>query len=150
MKENVRKECHRRIGVILKSEVNAANRFKAINTLAVPIVTYSFNIINWKMNEIKKLETETRKLLTIQRMHHPKADVDRLYLPRTPSGGGGLIQIETTFKTITVGLETYLKHLEDTLLQLVWEHEKRKKLYYIQKEGKKFRQELDVPNLEKG
>ena len=36
-----------------------------------------------------------------------------------------------------------------TLLLLVWEHENRK-LYSIQKEGEKFRQELDVPNLEKG
>ena len=47
-------------------------------------------------------------------------------------------------------METYLKHSEDTLPQLVWKHEKRKKLYSIQKEGETFRQELDVLNLEKG
>ena len=82
-------------------------------------------------------------------MHHPKADLDRLYLPRT-SGGRGLTQIETAYKTTTVGLQPYLKHSEDTLLQLVGEHGKRKKLYSIQKEGETFRQELDVRNLGKG
>ena len=73
------------------------------------------------MNEIKKLDTETRKLLTIQRMQHPKADVDRLYLPRT-FRGRHLAQIETAYKTTTIELETSLKHSENTLLQLVWEH----------------------------
>ena len=34
------------------------------------------------MSEIKRLDTKTRKLLTLSKMHHPKADVDRLYLPR--------------------------------------------------------------------
>ena len=44
----------------------AANRFEVINTLAVPLVTYSFNIINWKMSEIKRLDTKTQKLLHLQ------------------------------------------------------------------------------------
>ena len=33
--------------MILKSELNAANRIEPINTLAIPVVTYSFKIINW-------------------------------------------------------------------------------------------------------
>ena len=78
MKEKVRKEYYRRVRMVLKTELNAANRFEAINTLAIPVVTYSFNIINWKMSEIKRLDTKTRKLLTLSKMHHPKADVDRL------------------------------------------------------------------------
>ena len=48
MKEKVRKEYYRRVRLVLKSELNAANRFEADNTLAVPVVTYSFNIKNWK------------------------------------------------------------------------------------------------------
>ena len=32
------------------------------------------------MSEIKRLDTKTRKLLTIHRMHHPKAEVKRMYL----------------------------------------------------------------------
>ena len=49
MKVKVRKEYYRRRRLVLKSELNAANRFEAINTLTVPVVTYRLNIINWKM-----------------------------------------------------------------------------------------------------
>ena len=38
-------------------------------------------------------------------MHHPKADVDRLYIPRK-AGGRGLVQLEITYKTTTIGLNT--------------------------------------------
>ena len=72
MKEKIRKEYHRRIRLVLKSELNAANRIDAINILAVPVVTYSFNIINWKMEELMRLDRKTRKFLTMAKMHHPK------------------------------------------------------------------------------
>ena len=71
-----------------KSELNATNKIEAINTLAVPVVTYSFNIINWQMSEIKKLDRKTRKLLTMERMNHPKAEVRRIYRPRQTGGRG--------------------------------------------------------------
>ena len=79
------------------------------NTLAVPVVTYSFNIINWTVEDLKKLDRKTRKLLTMGKMDHPKADKDRLYLPRK-SGGRGLIQIERTYKTTTIGLNAYINN----------------------------------------
>ena len=148
MKVKVRKEYYRRLRLVLKSELNAANRFEAINTLAVPVNTYSFNIRNWKMSEIKRLDTKTRKLLTIYRMHHPKADVNRMYLPRR-TGGRGLTKLETAYKSTTIGLETYLRNTDDALLQLVLQHETKKKLYAIQKEAEKFRREFRVPNLDR-
>ncbi|XP_078348127.1 uncharacterized protein LOC144633190 isoform X1 [Oculina patagonica] len=143
MKEKVRKEYYRRVRMVLKTELNAANRFEAINTLAIPVVTYSFNIIDWKMSEIKRLDTKTRKLLTLSKMHHTKADVDRLYLPRN-AGGRGLIQLEASYKTTTIGLDTYLKNTDDALIKLVQEHDGRKKLYSIQKQAEQFKQELDL------
>jgi len=36
--------------------------------------------------EIKKIERKTRKMLTIYKKHHPKADIGRLYAKR--KGGG--------------------------------------------------------------
>ena len=47
MREKIRKECFRRVRSILRSELNARNRIDAINSLALPVVTYSFTIINW-------------------------------------------------------------------------------------------------------
>ena len=79
--------------ISLKSELKSANKLEAINTLAVPVVTYSFDIINWTLQELAKLDTKTRRFLTTYKMHHPKSDVDRLYLPIT-EGGRGLIQLE--------------------------------------------------------
>ena len=43
------------------------------------------------------------KLLTCNRMHHPKADVERLYVPRHERGTE-LMQLEMIFKTTTIGL----------------------------------------------
>ena len=46
--------------------------------------------------------------LTMYKMRHPKSDVDRLYLPRT-EGGRGLIQLEPSYKSTTIGLDKYLQ-----------------------------------------
>ena len=46
MIEKVRKEHYHSILMVLKSELNSANKQEAINALVVPVVTYSFNIIN--------------------------------------------------------------------------------------------------------
>ena len=77
------KECYRRARAILKTELNTANRIEAINTLAMPVVQYSFNVINWNLKDLRRLGTKIRKMLTCYKMHHPKADKDRLYLSRT-------------------------------------------------------------------
>ena len=99
--------------------------FEAINGLAVPVITYSFNNINWKMSETRRLDTKTQQLLTIHRMHHPRADMNRMYLPRR-IGGRGLSKLETAYKSTIIGLETYLRNTDDALLQLVLQHETKR------------------------
>ena len=54
MKERLKKEYSRRLRMILKSELNASNKNTAIEALAVPVLRYSFGIINWRIEEIKK------------------------------------------------------------------------------------------------
>ena len=63
----IRKQHYRRIRIVTKSELNAVNRVEAINT---PLVAYSFNIVDWKMEDLRQLDRKTRKLLTLQRTHH--------------------------------------------------------------------------------
>ena len=65
-----------------------------------------------------KLDTKVRKFLTVYKMHHPKSDVDRLYLPRMEGGTGGL-QLELSYKSTTIGLDKYLQETQDTLLHFV-------------------------------
>jgi hypothetical protein len=57
-------------------------KLKAIGALAVPVLRYSFGIINWKIEKIRKIDRKTRNILTMYKMHHPKADIDRLYVKR--------------------------------------------------------------------
>jgi hypothetical protein len=88
MKERLKKEYSRRLRMILKSELNAKNKVTVIGRLAVPVLRYSFGIINWRLGEIKKIDRKTRKILTVYKMHHPKADIDRLYVKRKEGGRG--------------------------------------------------------------
>ena len=76
-------------------------------------------------------------------MHHPKSDVDKLYLCRT-EGGRGLIQLELSYKTTTIGLHKYLQETHDTLLHFVTDHDDRKSLYSISRQSVKFSRELGV------
>ena len=62
MKEKIRKECYRRIRAVLQSEMNAKNTLEAINTLAIPVVSYSFNVVNWNLEETKRIDRKKSKI----------------------------------------------------------------------------------------
>ena len=146
MKEKIRKEYYCRIRMVLKSELNSANKLEANNTLAVPVVTDSFNIINWTLQELAKLDTKTRNFLAMYKMHHPKSDVDRPYLPRN-EGGRGFIQLGLPYMLTTIGLDKYFQETQDTLLHFVKGHDDRKSLYSISRQSMKFSRELAVPAI---
>jgi hypothetical protein len=55
VKERLKQEYNRRLRMILKSALNARNKITATGTLAVPVLKYSFDIINWRIKDIKKL-----------------------------------------------------------------------------------------------
>ena len=86
MKEKLKKKLVRRTQLILKSELNSKNRITVINMLVTPVITYSFNIIDWNLSEVKRLDVKIRKMMTTHSMHHPKVDIHRLYLPRSSRG----------------------------------------------------------------
>ena len=69
------------------------------------------------MEELMKLDRKKRKFLTMAKMHHPKADVDRLYIPRK-GRWKGLVQLEIAYKTTTISLKTYLNNKDDYLLKI--------------------------------
>jgi len=53
-KERMKTKYTRRLRMILKSVVNAKNKITATGALAVPVLKYSFRIINWRLEEIRK------------------------------------------------------------------------------------------------
>ena len=38
----------------------------------MPIMTFSFDIINWELAEIRKMDTKVKKQIICHKMHHPK------------------------------------------------------------------------------
>ena len=91
----------------LGTELSAKNTIQAVGLLAVPVIKYSFGIVNWHQEELQKLDRKTRKLLTIHGQHHPKADVDRLCVPRK-QGGRGLMQLEAAHAVEITKLVEYV------------------------------------------
>ena len=83
---------------------------------------YNFGIINWHQEKLQKLDRKTRELLTIHGQHHPKADVDRLYVPRK-QGGRGLMQLEAAHAVEITKLVEYIDRKEDPLIQVVRTHQ---------------------------
>jgi hypothetical protein len=63
--------------------------------------------MNWRLEEIKKIDRKTGKILTMYKMHHPEADVDRLYVKRKEVGRG-LSQTEAAYKTEIINIAEYL------------------------------------------
>jgi hypothetical protein len=53
MKDRLKQEYNKRLRMIMKSELNARNKITAIKALEVPVLRYSFGIINCRLEEIK-------------------------------------------------------------------------------------------------
>lgn len=147
MKEKIRKEYLRRVRLILRTELNGKNKIEAFNSIAVPVVQYSFGIIDWKISELKKIDTKTRKLLNMHKMLHPKADVERLYIPRK-DGGRGLIEVETAFKIATIGLDHYRKNKDGQYPKQVLEHDTSKAKNSVTKNAIEFKGEVPISEFE--
>jgi GNAT superfamily N-acetyltransferase len=90
--------------------------------LALPVLRYSFGIINCHQEELRKLDRKARKLLTIHGQHHPKADVDSLYVSRKYRGRG-LMQLEETYIIEITKLMEYVGSTGDPLIQVVRTHQ---------------------------
>ena len=102
MKETLQTEFKNRLHQLLKSSLNGRNTIKSINTYAIPVLTYSFGIINWTQTELQNLQRLIRTTMTKYKMHHPKSCVERMTMPRK-MGGRGVIDItEQHQKQITL------------------------------------------------
>jgi hypothetical protein len=143
MKERFKKEYSRRLRMILKSELNARNKITPIGAIAVPVLRYSFGIISWRIEEIKKIDRKTRKMLTVYKVHHPKADIDRLYVKRK-EGGRGLVQVEAVYKAEYFNTN----YNEDQFVNIVKNNEsKQPNMNSVLKLATKIIKELSQPHV---
>ena len=82
---------------LLERKLCSENLIKGINTWAVPLVRYSGRFLKWTRDELKQINQRKRKLMTMHKALHPKADVDRIYVSK--KGGGRVIIIEDSVDT---------------------------------------------------
>ena len=137
MKVRIRKEYKRRIKLVLKSELIAWNKIVTINTLAVPVILYSYGVIDWKLDEMQNLDRMTRKQLCMNWMLAMKADVDRIYL-QCLEDGGSLVNLEKEYKATMIGLQTYMTNKDDVQIQAVLRHQNSMALHSVPKEAEKY------------
>jgi hypothetical protein len=98
-----------RLNSIMKSQLYSKNLIKAINTYAIPILTYSFGIINWKKTDLKNIQRMINTTMTKHRKHHPRACVQRQTLQRH-EGGSGLIDVYNLQNKQIQTLRAYFLH----------------------------------------
>lgn len=109
LKKSLQQHYKDRLGLLLKSKLNSKNLFKAINTFAVPILTYSFGIIKWSRTDLENIHILTRAQLTKSRKLHPNSCKERLTLSRK-EGGRGMIDLTELHANQIKALRTYFQN----------------------------------------
>lgn len=77
-----------RLRSILKSNLSARNKAKAVNSYATSAIEYSFGIIKWTSTDLNNLNIRTRKEFRRNRSHHPRSAIERFHLARKHGGRG--------------------------------------------------------------
>lgn len=95
-----------RVKQIARTKLNGKNMIKAINTYAIPLLSYTFGIIHWTATDINNIKRKTSKILSEYRYHHKNSAVERLTLPRY-EGGRGLVDISNLLNNQKTLLKEY-------------------------------------------
>ena len=123
-KERVSKEYFNRVRKIWKSKLSAFNKTIAHNMFAVPVLTPTYGVLDWTIQEITNIDIKTRKILSMAGNFHINSDVDCLYIPRS-EGGKGLKAIQTAYECRIVSLNHHLSRnkYRNKLLSIVSQSE---------------------------
>ncbi|XP_055637371.1 uncharacterized protein LOC129776028 [Toxorhynchites rutilus septentrionalis] len=92
IKTELRDKFLSRVNCVLRTFLNAGNKVRAINTFAVPLLTFSFGVVKWSKTDLEDLERRMRKAFKEAEMHNPQSVLERVSLPRK-EGGLGIVDI---------------------------------------------------------
>ncbi|XP_022188758.2 uncharacterized protein LOC111047332 [Nilaparvata lugens] len=107
-------EFRSRLDRVLKGKLSAKNCIKAVNTWVIPALTYTFGILKWSDTRLEQIDRYVRTRMTKFRMHHPRASVARLYLPRS-MGGRGLMRVSRLCVSHETKLRSYFQNADSDL-----------------------------------
>ena len=91
----------------LRSQSNGGNVMAGVNSWTVGIIRYRDGVLDWTKEELKSIDTKTRKLMTVNGSLYLRGNVDRLYLARK-EGVRGLTSCEKCVNVEVQGLDKYL------------------------------------------
>lgn len=117
LKEQFAEKYKKRVTKILNTKLAGRNMITAINSWAVPVLTYSFGILKWSDTDLNALDRKTRTLMTKFRCLHTNSSVERLYLPRK-RGGRGLVNIFELCKKQEENMWEKMIEIEDPLIRM--------------------------------
>nr|CAH7756697.1 unnamed protein product [Callosobruchus chinensis] len=143
VKECLRRKYLHRLRQIWSSELSGKNKVAATNMLAVQLLLYTFGAIHWTVEELRQLDTKTRKRMNMERSLHPKSSVPRIYLPRH-LGGRGLLSLERLHNRVVLATACYVTRSTDPLICFVREHEKAGKGAFLFKAAIRAADELSL------
>ena len=116
VKTRVKNNVKSKLRKLLATELNARNLFQAINKSILPLISYSFGVVNWNEDELKGYDIQIRKMLNMYRVFEINSDIDRLYLPRE-NGGRGLLSVWDVFRAKTSRIAHSLSHTNNPILE---------------------------------
>ncbi|XP_067660211.1 uncharacterized protein [Haliotis asinina] len=83
---------------IWSSELSARNKVKAINTFAVPVLSYSLGVVDWAEQDIQSLDRLTRRIMSDNRL---LGTTSSAIVPPTSAGTGDTIgSVKTSPATV--------------------------------------------------
>ena len=107
-KERLSSEYFKRVR-IWKSELSAFNKQIAHNCFALPVLTPTFGILDWTLQNIEDIDIRTRKISNMTSNFNRNSNIDPLYIPRS-MGGRGLKSIQTALDMRITSLKQHLEN----------------------------------------
>lgn len=77
MSEKIKSVYNRKVGLMKIWTECQKYKIIDINSLTILDINYNFNMINWKLSELKKFDRNRRKLLTRFQISYIKANENR-------------------------------------------------------------------------
>ena len=114
----------KRLFVIWSSPLSDYNRVIATNQLALPVMEYLMWIQTWPLDELQRLDRETRKVICESGGKHPLGSTALMYLPRR-RGGRGLKSIEEQYKAIKIKSAVKMYAKNDKKIEMVRRFEEK-------------------------
>ena len=104
--------------MILKSGLSSKHTFEAINSYAIPALSYGLPVLDWTITELDIIDRETRKMLQQYHAIHSQNDVTLFHLPRK-NGDRGLVNITNHYSNAIINVSSYLLNFEEQFLKLI-------------------------------